>query len=368
MAWAAQSELPISSDTLDVGHLLNLENGTLNLETLELQPHCRDDLITKIAPVSFNQDGQCPTWLSFLERIFNQDAELISFVQRAIGYSMTDSVREEVFFFCHGGGSNGKTTLINTVADMLGDYASPIRIEALLATDRNRGGGANEDIANLFRVRFAHTGEPNNQFRLNEALIKQLTGRDKIHARRLYEDLFEFEPTHKIWFAANHKPEIRGVDEGIWRRVMMIPFEVTIPERERDRDLSKKLKSELDGIFTWVVEGLRTYQERGLDPPERVRAAKEAYRREMDILADFVEAKCQVGEGCFVAKADLLEVYNQFVGMEAVQPKTFSKLLKERGFQDGQRKINGKNTKIWKGVSIKEEDDTLDDPSAEMPF
>jgi putative DNA primase/helicase len=234
----------------------------------------------------------CPLWLAFLDRIFDGDAELIAFVQRAVGYSLTGETGEHVFFLLHGTGANGKGTLVETVKKLLGDYARAIRVEALLASNYNTDGGPNEDVANLLGVRFASTAEPGDQFRLNEARVKALTGGDTISARRLHSHLFEFTPTHKIWLAANHKPEIRGLDEGIWRRVLLIPFDVTIPEKERDTKLLDKLAAELPGVLNWAIQGLRTYREVGLNPPERVIAATQDYRAEQNVLADFISELC----------------------------------------------------------------------------
>jgi len=349
-----QSELPIQVEDLDRDDgLLNLENGTLDLRTLTLRDHRREDRLTKLAPVALDGNAGCPTWMAFVDRVFGGDLELIAFMQRAVGYTLTGNVGEHVFFLLYGTGANGKTTLINTLAAMLGDYAKTVRVEALLASERSRTGAPNEDVANLFGVRLASTSEPDEQFRLNEALIKALTGGDTISARRLNEQLFEFRPSHKIWLAANHKPEIRGVDEGIWRRVMFVPFEVTIPPEERDHDLPDKLKAELPGILNWAVDGLRAYHDQGgLKPPERVQAATAEYREEQDILADFIKAECVIGEGMHAITADLTRAYERFTGTEAVRPQTFARLLKARGFRRGLKKVTGRTQRVWLGLGL----------------
>lgn len=373
MEWAARSELPVAVDELDADpELLNLENGTLDLRTLTLREHRREDKLTKLAPFALDGEAACPTWATFLDRIFAGDAELIEFVQRAIGYTLTGNVGEHVFFLLHGTGANGKTTLVKTLEAMLGDYARTVRVEALLASDRSRAGAPNEDVANLIGVRLASTSEPDEQFRLNEALIKSLTGGDTISARRLFGQLFEFQPTHKLWFAANHKPEIRGVDEGIWRRVMFVPFEVTIPKDERDPTLPDKLRGELPGILSWAVDGLRAYRDRGLDPPDKVRAATDEYREEQDILADFLVAECEIGGDHFAVTAQLTSAYEAFAGGEAVRPKTFAKLLTARGFRRGVRKVDGRAVRVWEGLNLLRpapmDYDERNPPPDDLPF
>ena len=356
MIWAAQAELAVKPEELDRHpNLLNLVSGTLDLATVTVREHRMADRITKLAPVAHDGDTTCPLWLAFLDRIFAGDAELIAFMQRAVGYTLTGSTVEQVFFLLWGTGSNGKTVFLKIVAALLGDYATPVRVGALLATDRNAGGGPNEDVADLIGVRFAYALEPDAQFQLNEALIKHLTGSDTIKARRLHQQLFEFEPTHKLWLAANHPPRIRGVDHGIWRRVMLVPFEVKITEAEKDKHLEEKLRAELPGILVWAMRGLAEYKEGGLAPPAKVIAATRAYREGQDRLAQFIAAELELGPGLTVPVAAMKRAYLRFVGDvdEAYGPRTFNAMLEERGLRQGSERIDGEKTRVWVGARLR---------------
>jgi putative DNA primase/helicase len=249
----SESGIPIRLDSLDADPwLLNVQNGTLHLCIGELRPHRREDLMTKLAPVSYDPQASYPTWEVFLHRIFGGDAALIRFVQKAVGYSLTGSTQEQCLFMLYGTGANGKSTFLNAVNRMLGEYASHTPTETLLI---NRSNGVRNDLARLQGARFVTAVEAEGRRQLAEAQVKQLTGGDKITARYLYQEHFEFYATFKLWLAVNHKLTIQGTDHAIWRRIRLIPFTVTIPEPERDKGLEEKLRAELPGILRWAVEG-----------------------------------------------------------------------------------------------------------------
>ncbi len=272
----AQSDLAITPDAIDrLPWLLNVENGTLDLRSGELQPHRRDDFLTKLAPVAFDPTALCPTWLRFLERIFCADDSLIQFIQRAVGYALTGDTQEQCLFLLHGTGANGKTTLLEAIRALMGDYARTADFATFLAKNHD---AIRNDLAALKAARLVSASEVERGRRLNEPLVKQLTGGDRITARFLHAEFFEFAPQFKLFLAANHKPEIRGMDEGIWRRVRLIPFEVMIPTGQQDKSLGEKLLTELPGILNWLIAGCLAWQRRWLQPPDRVVAATSSYR------------------------------------------------------------------------------------------
>jgi putative DNA primase/helicase len=261
--------------------LLNLENGVLNLRTLEFLPHDPNLKLTKLAPVTYDPNADCPKWKAFLQRIFNGNERLIRFVQRAVGYSLTGSTREQCLFFLHGTGANGKSTFLEVIRALLGDYAVTAEFSTFVA---DRKSSVRNDIARLHSARLVTAIEVGEGKRFAEELIKTLTGGDTVAARFLYREFFEFKPRFKVWLAANYKPEIRGTDYAIWRRIRLIPFTVTIPPEEQIPDLAEQLKEELSGILNWALEGLRDWLANGLQPPPEVTEATEAYRAEMDIV------------------------------------------------------------------------------------
>jgi putative DNA primase/helicase len=229
-----EPEVVVKPDALDADHwLLNCTNGTLDLRTGTLRPHDRTDRITKLAPVVYDASARCDRWLAFLEQIFEGDGDLIRYMQKVIGFSLTGTTLDHALFMAYGSGANGKSTLFKTVATMLGDYAQNARSQTLML--KRTDSGATPEIARLHGARFVLAVEAEAGKHLAEGLVKGLTGGDRVVARNLYQGEFEFEPTHKLFLAVNHKPRIGGTDYGIWRRVHLIPFTVTIPGRSRTR-------------------------------------------------------------------------------------------------------------------------------------
>ena len=224
--------------------LFNCRNGTLDLRASALLPHARGALITKVAPVDYNPTTECPRWQSFIGDVMGGNDELVAFLQRAVGYSLTGVVKEQVLFFLHGAGANGKSTFLRTLLELFGDYGLQAAPNLLIARNADAHPTA---IADLFGRRLAVCQEIEGGRSFAEATVKQLTGEDVIRARRMREDFWSFAPTHKLWLAANHKPNIHGTDHAIWRRIRLIPFTVTIPEEKRDPDLLEKLRAERAG-------------------------------------------------------------------------------------------------------------------------
>src|SRR5215208_3158020 len=304
----SEPSIPILPRELDADPwLLNVLNGTVDLRTRELRQHDRKDLITKLAPVEYDPDAKASTFEAFMVRMLPSEA-LRRFVQRVIGYAAAGVVSEEVLVILYGVGANGKSTLVNVVMEALGDYAMQAAPELLLA----KNGSHPTELADLFGARFVASVETDEGRRLAEGLVKQLTGRDPIKARRMREDFWQFDPTHTVFLATNHRPEVKGTDHAIWRRVKLVPFEVAIPESEQDKRLAEKLRGELPGILAWIVQGCLEYQREGLGEPDEVKAATQGYRSEMDVLAAFIEDRCVVHPKAHVGATPLYRAYKDW--------------------------------------------------------
>ena len=284
--------IPMLIDELD-GYIdyLNVQNGIVNMKNGELIPHDSSFMMSKICNCEYDVVGQKKPerWLKFLDEVCNGDKDLVHYLQKCVGYSLTGSVKEQCAFFLYGLGNNGKSTFLETIADMLGDYASNAQPDTIMM--RKFGdNGSGSDIARLRSARLVTTEEPTEGVRLNEGLIKQLTGGGKVTCRFLYGDEFEYAPEFKIWIATNHKPIIQGTDVGIWRRIRLIPFEVNIPADKVDKQLKYKFREEMPQILRWAVEGCMMYHREGLEPPKCVQDSTAEYKAEMDLIATFMEA------------------------------------------------------------------------------
>jgi putative DNA primase/helicase len=349
----AESEpgIPVLPNELDADPwLLTCLNGTLDLRTGELREHRREDRITKLAPVEYDPEATAPTWDAFLQRIMDGKKDLIAFLQRAVGYSLSGDVSERVLFFLYGRGANGKSTFLETVRALLGDYAQRTPTKTLLT---KRSGSIPNDIARLRGARFVSASESEEGKRLNEPLIKELTGGDTMCARFLHAEFFEFKPKCKFWLATNHKPIVHGTDKAIWDRIKLIPFTVTIPESEQDKHLVEKLKTELLGILAWAVRGCLDWQENGLGVPSEVKKATESYRDEMDILGDFIKNCCVVAPTAVVGSKEFNETYGKWCEENGERPLSQKKVgtqLRERGFTKDR---NCKTGRIeWYGLGL----------------
>lgn len=287
-------ELVAQSGQLD-NHdmLLGVGNGVVNLYSGKLQPAKPEDLITRHSPVMFDDKAECPTFKQFLEQVTDSDQSLMSYLQRVVGYSLTGNTTEQCLFFLYGSGANGKSTFLNTVKAVLGpDLARQTPCETLMA---RKNSGATNDIARLIGVRAVIANEVEDGSLIAEALVKQMTGGEALTARFLYGEFVEFTPKFKLFIAGNHKPTIRGRDQGIWRRIRLVPFVVTIPPEQRDKDLQAKLLGELPGILNWAIKGCLVWQASGLAQPKLVTDAVADYRAEMDLLGQWVNESCVVG-------------------------------------------------------------------------
>ena len=314
---------------------LNCQNGVLNLQNGSLMEHDSKQFLSKVSNTEYSDKMDCPQWRAFLEQIFAGDQELIRYIQKAVGYSLSGSTREQCIFVCVGNGRNGKSTFLDTISDILGDYACNIQPESLMVKSYN--GSANSDIARLKGARFVTTVEPNEGCRLNEGLIKQLTGGDKVTARFQYGHEFEFTPEFKIWMGTNHKPIIRGTDLGIWRRMHLIPFDVQIPDAQVDKALKFKLKREYMAILNWMIEGCLLWQREGLTMPDKVKAAVSEYKTEMDVVQSFLDECCEITPIEYWTGAT--ELYNVYVNWARINnehihsSKKFGTELTKKGLE-----------------------------------
>src|SRR5918994_256767 len=347
----AKSEVPAAPDELDADALLlNVLNGTIDLRSGKLREHRREDLITRVAPVEYVPEAPAPTWEAFLERVLPGE-ELRGFVQRAAGYSATGETSEQCMFIDHGSGANGKSTFQETVSAALGDYAMRTPTETLLV---KRPGGVPNDVARLMGARFVAASETEEGRRLAESLVKDLTGQDTISARFMWAEWFDFKPTHALHLSTNHKPEIRGTDAAIWRRIRLIPWGVTIPSAEQDRKLAEKLRDELPAVLAWIVRGCLAWQREGLQAPEEVRQATKAYRAEMDVLAAFLADCCVRDEDEEAFAGELWGAWKRWceeTGEQAGTQKRFGGRIAERGFLNHRDSRTGR--KVWSGLSLR---------------
>ena len=292
--------------------LLNLQNGVFDLKSGTLHPHNPDFMITQISNASFNPSATCPRWLNYLDKVTNGNAELIRYMQKAVGYSLTGNTGEECLFILYGTGRNGKGTFAETLLHLLGSYARTAQVDSLMIKSVSAN-SANPDIARLKGARVVNAAEPQKNARLNESLIKQLTGGDTVTARFLYGKEFEYRPEFKLWINTNYKPQISGNDDGIWSRVKLIPFSVYIPPEKRDPHLKDYLRErEIDGILNWALEGLKLWQKEGLEMPETMKSATMDYRSEMDVMQKFLNECTKEKYNSSVRAIDLYKVYAEW--------------------------------------------------------
>lgn len=358
MLQLAQSPLPrrssitITPEDLDTDPLLlNVNNGTIDLRTGTLLPFNRAQLISKLAPVDYDPNSVCPTWKSFLDLVFDNDQELIAFVQRACGYTLTGLVSEQALFFSYGTGQNGKSTFLNTLLKLLGDYAKPSAPDLLLV---KRNDAHPTELADLCGVRLVITIEVEQGRQLAESLMKCLTGGDRLKARFMRQDFFEFEPTHKIWLAANHRPIVRGTDYAIWRRIHMIPFTVRISDKvPLDPSFPSKLAAEMPGILRWCVDGCLDYRQNGLQPPATIVEATKDYQEDMDTVGRFLAERCVLDKTYSVPATALYLTYTAWAeeqGEFAMSRRRVGDYLRGRGFETRRSGANGGYE--WHGLSL----------------
>ncbi|MCE8429074.1 MAG: bifunctional DNA primase/polymerase [Candidatus Methanoperedens sp.] len=324
--------------------LFNVQNGTLDLRTGLLRPHAQNEFITKISPVTFDPAADCPEWKRFLNSIFNNNQNIIEYIQRKSGYILTGVTREEDLDILYGIGGNGKSKLTGALIYLMGDYHTKANIETIQATKQQSSGCASSDVACLKGARLVSVSEPEKGTHLNESRVKDLTGRDPIKARRLYQEAFEFLPEFKLWLYTNFKPIIRGQDRGIWRRIKLIPFEVCIPDEQQDKNLDIKLQAEAAGILNWCLEGCLKWQKDGLKVPDEILEATAEYKDEMDVFGEFFKDCCVLQKGAVEYSLPLHTIYKVWCGIQDYNPyplKKFISNLEERGYKRLPKNMRG---------------------------
>ncbi|MDS4000005.1 phage/plasmid primase, P4 family [Staphylococcus capitis] len=334
---------PATPDEFDKDDmLLNVANGYIDLTSRELYKHDINKMFSQITNTDYTEKMQPAVWLDFLNDIFAGDQKVIRYIQKALGYSLTGSTREQIMFILFGKGRNGKSIFVEVISEILGDYSNNMQAKSLMV---KKNDNVNTDIARLSKARFVTSSEPNEGFRFDEGLIKQLTGGDKVTARFLYAEEFEYTPKFKIWVSTNHKPIIRGTDDGIWRRLVLIPFDVQIPEEKVDKDLKYKLLREAPAILNWMAEGAYMWMQEGLAMPEKLKEAVQKYRNEMDTLGQFIEDCCKVDKNSSEKVSNLHQAYktwsnDNLTSTKVLGMKSFSQKMEERFVKESRRDAN----------------------------
>jgi len=302
--------------SIDLGEM-PAEDGSVDIVDRAFR---QEDLISRMAPTAYDPEATAPSWRAFVATIL-PDPEVRAFVQTWFGYCLTGDTREQCMLVCHGSGSNGKSTLIETISKVMGDYAATVSISTFLDTGTRGGGDATPDLARLPGVRLAIASEPQSGDKLNETVIKTITGGERILARHLFRDLFEYDPSFKVTISCNQKPTIRGQDHGIWRRIILLPFNITFKDGAIDRLLPEKLKAEASGILNWLLDGYRLWRERGLVIPAAVRDATEQYRSESDPVGQYLRSWTYTDTAeTWVQASDLYRGYVVWCRMNAQTP------------------------------------------------
>ena len=354
-AGKAEKGMAIRAEELDKpSWLLNCSNGIIDLKTGELVSHNPEYLLTKLVKVDYDPTALCPYWLTFLNEIMGGDQEMISYLQRAVGYSLTGDTSEQCIFILHGSGANGKSTFLSPINTILHDYAKQSPVETFLAMRKK---GANNDVARLKGARFVTASEPDADQRFAESLLKLITGGDTVSARFLNQEYFDFKPILKLFLATNHKPKVNSDDKAMWRRLRLIPFEVTIPEHRQDKRLLEKLHNELEGILAWAVQGCIEWQQVGLGVPERVREATKEYAKEMDTFGRFLDERCEQAACQKTSTKILYQAYVSWCQEEGEHPLTkvmFGKKLGDLGFEPARNRTG----RGWKGLGLLQDDET----------
>lgn len=352
MMETAKASVTVQPDEFDTDpFVFNTQNGALLLKSGELARHDRLYMLSKIAGCEYRPDAPAPVWDRFLNEIMGGDEDMVGFLKRAVGYSLSGDCSGRCMFILHGSGTNGKSTFLETIARVMGDYATTTSVDLLMMRKQE---GISEDLARLRGARYVTAAEVDEGRRLAESKIKAMTGRDTLSARFLYGHTFNFLPQFKLWMSTNHKPIIRGTDKAIWNRIRLVPFAVTIAPDAVDPHLNAKLSAELPGILRWAVDGFGEWVGIGLNPPRQVTDATAAYRTDMDAIGEWIEERCEL-VGIAKIKVNLLYAdyrrYSTNTGEEPISNKAFTLALEERGI-DRER---SKHDRFYRGIHLRQQ-------------
>lgn len=353
---ATEPAICMTADRFDANpDLLNCINGTVNLRTGELMPHRREDYITQMCPVAYYPDATSSLWESVLERSLEDNKELISYVQRYHGYALTGYTTEQVFSFYVGPGGSGKSQIVEMAMEVMGSYACKAKTETILKGGRQSGACANPDIMALRGKRLVVLAETEQGSKMAEARMKDLTGGDRITARGLYERAqVTFSPKFKIIVYGNHKLEVTGTDEGIWRRINIVPFGSTIPAEERDKALPLKLRTpeNQEGILAWMVKGAQAWYADGLMTPQPVTDATTSYRMESDLIQQWINERCIMAPNAVGAANILYQNYRQWLS-EAGESMQAQRVFAQGLITHGVTKIRRTMGYVYQGLALK---------------
>ncbi|UCC14398.1 MAG: hypothetical protein JSW21_00020 [Gammaproteobacteria bacterium] len=340
-----------TTDQWDVDSmLLNCPNGVIDLSVSTLVEPRLDRYMTKLTGVEA-EFADCPRWLSFLKDITRGDDDLISFLQRMIGYCLTGDPREHALFFLYGSGANGKSTFLNVITHVLGDYATDAPIEAFTVSNTDRHP---TELAMLRGARLVTAVETEEGRRWAESRIKQLTGGDRVTARLMRQDFFTYRPQFKLLFAGNHRPRLQAVDEAMRRRFHLIPFEASFKGSQCIKDMEARLLEEGPAILAWAVEGCRIWQEEGLNPPDVVREATEDYFANQDVLGEWLVDSCETGPDYWETPTRLFNSWRAYAneaGIPVGNRASFNDRLEAAGF----RRRRDRRRRSWVGIKLKPE-------------
>ena len=344
----------IEADSFDnASYIFNVNNGIIDLKTGELKPHDPDLLLSKISPIDYSPEEECPKFNKFMEEITCGDKDLEKWMQVYFGYSLTASVKEQLFGVFYGTGGNGKSVLVNVISTIMGQYTLETPVETILSK-HNGSGGASNDIARIKGARLVTCRESDQGHAMAESLIKSLTGGDKITARFLHKEFFEFKPVAKWILFTNHKPSIKGTDQGIWRRVKLVPFNYRVPEGKKNKDLEPELLNEAGGILNWLVEGCLMWQKNGFPKCSAIDNATSDYQEDEDRLSDFLNDAINTGPGLKVSASVLYKAYRWFCRDAGDMPRSsrnFPKDMEEKGYM--KKRTSGGH--FWQGIDLTDE-------------
>ena len=350
----SEPHIAIMLSKLDTNHwLLNVNNGTIDLKTGELKPHDKANLITELLPIDYDSAANSAEWNAFIDRIFNGNSELVGYIQKAMGYSITGDQSEQVFFFCYGKGFNGKSTLLNSCRLAMGNYATQVPPTAFMV-DKAKRGGPDEAISSLKNKRLVCSTELEDGQRLSVSLLKRMTGGEPLWCERKFERGYNFQPTHKLWLSGNHEPVITDTSNSIWYRLKKIPFTVEIPESERHKGYAEKLAAaHAPAILTWLVQGcVEWVKSGGLGEPEAVKQAVAEYRAQQDILHDFIIECCHFEKNAIVLTRELWEAYKTWCNENdtyQLGQRKFYERIREKDIIDGR---GAGNKPIFRGIRL----------------
>ncbi|MBU3617607.1 phage/plasmid primase, P4 family [Polynucleobacter sp. JS-Fieb-80-E5] len=333
--------------------LLGVSNGVYDLKAMKLIPADPKLLISRQVHANYNRIATCPLWLKFLDEIFIGDQDVINYIQKALGYSLTGDVSEELLHFCYGHGKNGKSVMANVIVKIMGDYVQTANFDLLALKES----GATNDVARLAGARLVMANETRENQRLDDQKLKALVSTEKITARFMYAEFFEFWPQFKIWLRGNYKPIITDSSNGAWRRMRLIPFEYQVPEDRTDHKLEDKLLAEKEGILAWMIDGCHRWQQERLSAPKRIEDASRVYQDESDMLGEFLEDCCEVGAGKTESQKAVFGTYQIWArsnGTHSATQKSFTRQLGSRGVDTKRIKTHGDTKRFYVGLELNE--------------